>query len=78
MNKASVRQITEIEDLNQLEDDFLSTISHELRSLLSNIKVATQMLKLLLQQDENNENDNTQFLTRLSKQHLKQKLTAIS
>ena len=60
MNKVPYRQNTEIEDLNQLKDDFLSTISHELRSPMTNIKMATQMLKLLLQQDQTNENRKAQ------------------
>lgn len=73
MDKASVRQTTEIEDLNQLKDDFLSTISHELRSPMTNIKVATRMLKLLLQQDENNEDSHIQFSTELEKKAFKVK-----
>jgi signal transduction histidine kinase len=63
MDKALVRQTTEVEALNQLKDDFLSTISHELRSPITNIKVAARMLKLLLQQDENNEDSHIQFPT---------------
>jgi len=39
-------QVTELERLNQLKDDFLSTVSHELRTPMSNIKMATQMLKV--------------------------------
>lgn len=54
------QQTTEMEALDQLKDDFLSTISHELRSPITNIKVATQMLKLLLQQDQTNEDGKTQ------------------
>jgi hypothetical protein len=41
--------------LNQLKDDFLSTVSHELRSPITNIKMAAQMLAIALgpaQQDE--------------------------
>ncbi|MBD2104462.1 HAMP domain-containing sensor histidine kinase [Leptolyngbya sp. FACHB-261] len=36
----------ELEKLNQLKDDFLSTVSHELRAPMTNMKVAIQMLKL--------------------------------
>lgn len=43
-------QLQEVERLNQLKDDFLSTISHELRTPISNIKLATQMLTLLLKE----------------------------
>jgi len=44
----SLRQLTESERLNLLKDDFLSTISHELRTPLSNIRMATQMLEVML------------------------------
>ncbi|MDX2217336.1 MAG: response regulator [Oculatellaceae cyanobacterium bins.114] len=47
------RQVTELERLNQLKDDFLSTISHELRSPLSNMNLALQMLDLLTQYGQN-------------------------
>ncbi|UZQ56061.1 PAS domain-containing protein [Trichothermofontia sichuanensis B231] len=46
--QAAQRQVTELERLNQLKDDFLSTVSHELRTPMTNIKMATQMLGLLL------------------------------
>ncbi|WP_448561607.1 GAF domain-containing sensor histidine kinase [Trichothermofontia sp.] len=45
---ASQVQVRELERLNYLKDDFLSTVSHELRSPMSNIKMATQMLEILL------------------------------
>jgi len=48
--QAAQAQVTDLARLNQLKDDFLSTISHELRSPLSNIKMATQMLEITLQQ----------------------------
>ncbi|MBD2077884.1 hypothetical protein H6F86_29145 [Phormidium sp. FACHB-592] len=38
--------------LEQLKDNFLSTVSHELRSPVTNIKMATQMLKILFQDDD--------------------------
>ncbi|MCU0569149.1 MAG: ATP-binding protein [Oculatellaceae cyanobacterium Prado106] len=41
-------QVADLERLNQMKDDFLSTVSHELRSPLSNIKMAIQMLDLTL------------------------------
>lgn len=60
--------IDELENLEQLKDDFLSTVSHELRSPITNIKIATQMLKILLQQDENTGSGATQSLSEM--QHL--------
>ena len=41
-------QVQELEKLNRLKDDFLSTVSHELRTPMANIKMATQMLELML------------------------------
>lgn len=43
-------QMKEVENLNRLKDDFLSTVSHELRTPLANIKMATQMLTIALDQ----------------------------
>lgn len=39
-------QVQQLEQLNQLKDDFLSTVSHELRTPVANMKMAIQMLKL--------------------------------
>lgn len=39
----------ELESLNRLKDEFLSTVSHELRSPMANIKMATQMLEVALE-----------------------------
>jgi signal transduction histidine kinase len=50
--QASREQVTELEKLHQLKDDFLSTVSHELRSPLANIKMAIQMLDISLTQPE--------------------------
>jgi signal transduction histidine kinase len=47
----SQAQVAELERLSQLKDDFLSTVSHELRSPLSNIKMAIQMLEVTLEQE---------------------------
>lgn len=41
-------QLKASEHLNSLKDDFLSSISHELRTPISNIKLAVQMLTLML------------------------------
>ncbi|MGQ9838908.1 MAG: GAF domain-containing protein [Cyanobacteriota bacterium] len=47
--KASLTQVQELERLNQLKDDFLSTVSHELRSPMASIKMAAKMLSLVLE-----------------------------
>ncbi len=49
--QASQTQIEELHTLDRLKDDFLSTISHELRSPVANIKMAGQMLKLAISQE---------------------------
>jgi len=49
---AAQRQVEELAKLNQLKDDFLSTVSHELRSPMANIKMATEMLELYLAHTE--------------------------
>lgn len=41
-------QVVVLEELNQLKDDFLSTVSHELRSPMANIKMAAKMLRVAL------------------------------
>lgn len=51
--QASQAQIEELQNLDRLKDDFLSTISHELRSPVANIKMAVQMLKLATTQASN-------------------------
>lgn len=39
-------QVEELKGLNRLKDDFLSTVSHEIRTPISNMKLAIHMLKL--------------------------------
>jgi signal transduction histidine kinase/PAS domain-containing protein len=48
--QAAQAQVEELGRLNRLKDDFLSTVSHELRTPMSNIKMATQMLEVTLNQ----------------------------
>ncbi|HEY9894101.1 MAG TPA: CHASE2 domain-containing protein, partial [Candidatus Sericytochromatia bacterium] len=40
------QQVAELQRVGQLKDDFLSTVSHELRSPMTNIKMAIEMLKI--------------------------------
>ncbi len=47
--KAAQVQVVELQKLNQLKDEFLSTVSHELRSPMHNIGMAIKMLELRLQ-----------------------------
>ncbi|MEB3214065.1 MAG: GAF domain-containing protein [Leptolyngbyaceae bacterium] len=47
---ASQQQVKVLEQLHRLKDDFLSTVSHELRSPITNIKMALQMLDMSLAQ----------------------------
>ncbi|MDX2242708.1 MAG: ATP-binding protein [Leptolyngbyaceae cyanobacterium bins.302] len=46
--QASQQQVENLEHLNLLKDNFLSTISHELRTPMSTMKMAIQMLTLAL------------------------------
>ncbi|PSB28813.1 GAF domain-containing protein [Stenomitos frigidus] len=45
-------QVAELEKLNRLKDDFVSTVSHELRTPMASIRMATQMLEVVLLQTE--------------------------
>ncbi|MEO1134142.1 MAG: GAF domain-containing protein, partial [Cyanobacteria bacterium J06639_1] len=45
---AAQSQVEALEKLNRLKDDFLSTISHELRTPMSNMKMAVSLLKVKL------------------------------
>lgn len=44
----SQAQVQALEHLNHLKDDFLNTVSHELRSPMANMEMAIQMLDLLV------------------------------
>ncbi|WP_088891421.1 ATP-binding protein [Leptolyngbya ohadii] len=48
LHQEAQSQIAELEQLNHLKDDFLSTVSHELRSPISNMQLAIQMLERYL------------------------------
>lgn len=50
--QAAQTQVQVVEKLNGLKDDFLSTISHELRTPIANVSMAIQMLELSLSQDQ--------------------------
>ncbi|MBW4472419.1 MAG: GAF domain-containing protein [Stenomitos rutilans HA7619-LM2] len=45
-------QVDELEQLNHLKDDFVSTVSHELRTPMSSIRMAIQMLEVVLLKTE--------------------------
>ncbi|MFQ3629690.1 MAG: GAF domain-containing protein, partial [Cyanobacteriota bacterium] len=46
--QSAQRQVDELARLNRLKDDFLNTVSHELRSPMSSIKMSAEMLEILL------------------------------
>jgi signal transduction histidine kinase len=48
--QAAQSQVEQLEHVNRLKDNFLDSISHELRAPISNIRMATQMLEVRLQQ----------------------------
>ncbi len=60
--QAAQMQVETLEKLNQLKDDFLSTVSHELRSPLASIKMAIQMLELKLSQPQTQDERLTQYI----------------
>lgn len=48
----SQTQVEELKRLSQIKDDFLNSISHELRSPMATISMAIQMLEMILQSDD--------------------------
>ncbi|OLP18199.1 hypothetical protein BST81_13475 [Leptolyngbya sp. 'hensonii'] len=50
--QAAQTQVEALERLNRLKDDFLSTISHELRTPISNIKLVSSLLALVINQEQ--------------------------
>jgi PAS domain S-box-containing protein len=49
--KEAQLQVIELAKLNQLKDDFLNTISHELRTPVSNMHLSLQMLDIIMKRD---------------------------
>ncbi len=49
--QAAQKQVQELEKLNRVKDEFLKTISHELRTPMSRIKLATQTLEKFLEDE---------------------------
>lgn len=74
--QAAQLQVQELKRLNQLKNDFLSTISHELRTPMSSMKMALQMLEICLlplgvfEQETNPINHYFQILQTESQQEL--------
>ncbi|MBD2773208.1 response regulator [Iningainema tapete] len=48
--QAAQAQVRELQRINQLKDDFLNTITHELRSPIANMKMMIQLLTILNKQ----------------------------
>ena len=57
--EAANRQVEELAKLNQLKDDFLKTISHELKAPMSSIQLATQTMETLFARKQNPHNSPT-------------------
>jgi GAF domain-containing protein/two-component sensor histidine kinase len=70
-------QVTELEKLHQIKDDFLSTVSHELRSPMTNIKMAIQMVEVLLKQYQIQDDRLTRYL-QILEEECTQELTLIN
>ncbi|MDF5717047.1 MAG: PAS domain-containing sensor histidine kinase [Rhizonema sp. NSF051] len=51
--KVMTAQLEKIESLNSLQEDFLGTVSYELRTPLTNMKMAIQMLLVAMNQAQN-------------------------
>ncbi|MBD2199251.1 MULTISPECIES: hybrid sensor histidine kinase/response regulator [Calothrix] len=49
---AAQSQIQELQRINQLKDDFLNTVTHELRSPIANMKMMIQLLSSLLEPED--------------------------
>ncbi len=47
-----IKQMQELQIINQLKDDFLDTISHDMRAPLTNMKMAIRMLKVATTEEQ--------------------------
>ncbi|MGA9379044.1 MAG: response regulator, partial [Phormidium sp.] len=65
--EAAQAQVKELQRLNQLKDEFLNTISHELRSPIANMKMVIQLLATLSNQEDNLISVNSQSSNQNSK-----------
>lgn len=59
--QASQLQIKELEKLNRLKDDFLKTISHELRTPMTSIMAGTKTLEKIIEKEKDATKDNRTF-----------------
>ncbi|MBW4541883.1 MAG: GAF domain-containing protein [Myxacorys chilensis ATA2-1-KO14] len=75
--QAAQTQVRALEELSQLKDDFLSTVSHELRSPLANIKMAIRMVQLSLNQQQVHDERLTRYL-QILEEGCTQELTLIN
>ncbi|PSB15737.1 PAS domain-containing sensor histidine kinase [Phormidesmis priestleyi ULC007] len=55
-------QVKELAHLNQIKDEFLSTVSYELRTPMANMKMAAQMLNVTLKQTGNQDTKADRYL----------------
>ena len=53
LHQASIQQVEDLGKLNQLKDDFLKTISHELKAPMSSIQLAAETMETLLATQKN-------------------------
>lgn len=63
LHEAVQEQVNELERLNLLKDDFLSTVSHELRSPMTTIRMAVQMLETVLGMVKDTQSESNVILT---------------
>ncbi|AFY66373.1 multi-sensor signal transduction histidine kinase [Geitlerinema sp. PCC 7407] len=70
--------VNELEKRNQLKDDFLSTVSHELRSPMTNMRLAIQMLERSLSQAESTTGRATTAYLKILKEECEQEITLIN
>jgi signal transduction histidine kinase len=61
LHQATQAQVKELERLNQAKDEFLSTVSYELRIPMSNMKMAIEMLKVSLTRELNEQEASKTF-----------------